>query len=252
MACRWQSHPAKQTGTNRVPESFELAAQEKGFTKQGLSRCVFLLVGILPWMLREKGEGYWRWVVADAAQPGTGDPRTRGGALTPVVPTVGQLWSVGDSGLGSRLLLAAAVRDLPQDLHTMLSLFPPGPSLLHPYPNLVFLTVPWVISATPGIAGTSVLLVLQNSTLQNPQSSPLSACEFWPFLPCLPLNHPQNPSPPHGAVPTSALRLALSSLMRSDFSRHVPQFSTSVPFIKPQARDGHWPAHLPAAWTGKK
>lgn len=54
MAYSSQSQPAKQTEANQIPENIELAAQENTFTKQGLSRYVFLLGGILPWMVREK------------------------------------------------------------------------------------------------------------------------------------------------------------------------------------------------------
>lgn len=71
MACRCQSKPAKQIGTNQIPENFELVAQGEIFAEQGLFSYLFLLVSILPWILREKAEGYQQRLVVDGVQPRT-------------------------------------------------------------------------------------------------------------------------------------------------------------------------------------
>lgn len=185
------------------------------------------------------------------------NPGGREGAPNPVISTLGQLWVlwyVGDDRLMSCLALAVALRDhalhLPWDLHIMSSLFPGVLSLLHLYPNLVFL-ITYVILATFGTADTGILVLFVKLASPEYPSVPLWVLvKFVHFCPtslittCKSLTY-------HHAVPIGVLLLALSSPQCRNFSRAIPQFSMSVSLIKPQAWESHCPTHLPATLTGK-
>lgn len=158
-----------------------------------------------------------------------GDPRAREGAPTLVIPATG---------------------------FTHRALFPAGPSLLHPYPNLVFLIVTQVTLAIFGISycWPRYLSGIGFAKLDSPEnpSAPLWVpVKFGCFCPTLPLITCKIPHPsrchPHRCFASCSV-----SLLCSHFSPRVLQFSVSTLFAKLQARESHWPAPLPAALTGQK